>query len=66
MASKRLISREKRIAKISNLKIRNDLRAIIKNKSSEPAEIMEAVQKLTKRPVDEAPTRHRRRCLQLN
>ncbi|HJN38523.1 MAG TPA: 30S ribosomal protein S14 [Gammaproteobacteria bacterium] len=64
MASKRLISREKRIASMSNLKIRDELRGIIKNKSSDPVEIMEAVQKLTKRPVDESPCRHRRRCVQ--
>lgn len=64
MASKRLVSREKRIAKLGNLKARNDLRAIIKNKDSEPSQILEAVQQLTKRPVDESPCRHRRRCLQ--
>ena len=64
MASKRLTSREERIAKKGNQQARNQLREVIKNKNSEPLEIMEAVQKLAQRPVDESPSRHRRRCVQ--
>ncbi len=64
MASKRLISREKRIAKKGNQQARDELRNIIKDKNSEPMQIMEAVQDLAKRSVDESPSRHRRRCQQ--
>lgn len=63
MAAKKMIAREKRRrsyhGRVANREI---LKKTISSPESSPQEVMEAVQKLQKRKVDESPVRWRNRC----
>lgn len=63
MATKRMIVREKRLLrKGKDQAQRNKLKAVIKSSQSTAEEVLDAVMRLQKRPVDESPSRQRRRC----
>ena len=62
MATKRMIARERKLLTKYNSSKRDELKAVIKNKSSKPEEVIAAVFELQNRPVDESPTRRQRRC----
>lgn len=66
MATKRMIAREKQLLKKinhkDNQKKREELRKVVKSKDSSPEEKLLAMFALSKRKVDESPSRHTRRC----
>ena len=68
MATERMIVRGNKTADLStreyNQKERSRLKAIVKSHKSTPEEKQHAMFALNKRPVDESPSRHTRRCWQ--
>lgn len=66
MATKRMISREKRLVRKSSnplvIEARNALKDLIKNPEASPADRMAAQFKLQRRPLNESKVRTVRRC----
>lgn len=62
MATKRMIAREKKLARHQDQATRNALKHTIVSQDSTPQERMQAMLKLQKRPVDESPVRRMNRC----